>query len=407
MPPSRPHPLAILTSLRLTVVLLVLSIVLVFAATLDQVHLGVWGVQEKYFRSFFVFRRVPGTGFLFPIFPGGYLLGGVLIVNLAAAHLNRFRLSWGKSGIWLTHIGLVLLLAGEGLSGMLQKDNQMRIDVGQTRRYSESFRETELAVTETTRPGYDQVVAIPAARLTDGATVQHPLLPFLVKPVSYFPNAMLRLRSQVADPPPSVATAGQGTDIVATPIPETAKQDESNWPAAYVELVGPEGPLGTFLVSTLMEQPEAFKYGGRSWRIALRARRDYLPFAITLVKFTHDVYPGTDIPRDFASTIRLRSDDGRDNREVRIFMNNPLRYAGRAFYQAGYANNDRTTVLQVVRNPSWRIPYVSCALIVLGLAAQFAIHLSAFFRRRPGAPAGIPAGAAAGAAPRTVSRPAP
>src|SRR5271166_1182602 len=407
MPPSRPHPLAILTSLRLTVVLLVLSLVLVFAATLDQVHLGVWGVQEKYFRSFFVFRRVPGTGFLFPIFPGGYLLGGVLIVNLAAAHLNRFGLSGGKSGIWLTHIGLVLLLAGEGLPGMLQKDNQMRIDVGQTRRYSESFRETELAVTETTRPGYDQVVAIPAARLTDGATVQHPLLPFLVKPVSYFPNAMLRLRSQVADPPPSVATAGQGTDIVATPIPETAKQDESNWPAAYVELVGPEGPLGTFLVSTLMEQPEAFKYGGRSWRIALRARRDYLPFAITLVKFTHDVYPGTDIPRDFASTIRLRSDDGRDNREVRIFMNNPLRYAGRAFYQAGYANNDRTTVLQVVRNPSWRIPYVSCALIVLGLAAQFAIHLSAFFRRRPGAPAGIPAGAGAGAAPRTVSRPAP
>ena len=397
MSPPRPSPLALLTSLRLTVVLLVLSIVLVFAATLDQVHLGVWGVQEKYFRSFFVFTQVAGTGFHFPIFPGGYLLGAVLIVNLVAAHFYRLRLSWRKSGIWLTHIGLILLLVGEGLSGMLQQDNQMRIDVGQGRRYSESFRETELAVIETTRPDYDEVVSIPAALLTDGAPIQHPLLPFLVKPVAYYPNAMLRTRSQVSGAPPGIATAGEGTDIVATPIPVTTKQDEANWPTGYVELAGPEGTLGTFLVSTMLQQSESFKYQGRTWRIALRAKRDYLPFTITLLKFTHDVYPGTDIPRDFASTIRLRSDDGRDDREVRIFMNNPLRFGGRAFYQAGYANNDRTTVLQVVRNPSWRIPYLSCALIVLGLVVQFGIHLLAFFRRRLGAPSpAAPAAASPG-----------
>ena len=112
MPSSRPNPFAVLTSLRLTVVLLVLSIVLVFAATLDQVHLGVWGVQEKYFRSFFIYSQIPGTALFFPVFPGGYLLGGVLIVNLVAAHFYRFRYSWKKSGIWLTHAGLILLLVG-------------------------------------------------------------------------------------------------------------------------------------------------------------------------------------------------------------------------------------------------------------------------------------------------------
>jgi len=382
MPAARPNPLLVLTSLRLTVVLLLLSIVLVFAATLDQVHLGVWGVQEKYFRSFFVFTQIPGTGFFFPVFPGGYLLGGALIVNLIAAHFYRFRLSWKKSGIWLTHLGLILLLAGEGLSGMLQKDNQMRIDVGQTRRYSESFRETELAIIETSHPDYDQVVSIPSALLTAGASLQNPALPFVVKPVAYYPNANLQMRMQVPNAPPSVATPGEGDDIVATPIPVTTKPDESNWPTGYVELVGPEGSLGTVLVSTLLQQPEQFSYQGRTWLLSLRAQRDYLPFSITLEKFTHDIYPGTDIPRDFASTIRLRGDDGRDDRVVRIFMNNPLRFGGRAFYQAGYANNDRTTVLQVVRNPSWRIPYLSCALILLGLVIQFGIHLFAFFRRR-------------------------
>jgi hypothetical protein len=392
MSAPRSHPLAVITSLRLTVALLVLSIVLIFAATLDQVHLGVWGVQEKYFRSFFIFDQIPGTGFFFPVFPGEYFLGGALIINLVAAHFHRFRFSWKKAGIWLTHLGLILLLIGEGLSGMLQQDNQMRIDVGQTRRYSESFRETELAVIETTHPNYDRVVSIPAARLTVGASIQHPLLPFTLKTVAYYPNAMLRMRSQIPDAPPSVATAGEGTEMVATQIPLTTNPDEENWPTAYLELVGPEGSLGIFLASTMLEEPEAFTYEGRTWRLALRAKRDYLPFSITLQKFTHDIYPGTDIPRDFASTIHLRSDDGRDDREVRIFMNNPLRYGGRAFYQAGYANNDRTTVLQVVRNPSWQIPYLSCALIVAGLVLQFGIHLFAFFgrRRRPGRPVPAP-----------------
>ena len=34
------------TSLQVTVVLLALSIILIFAATLDQVNLGIWAVQE-------------------------------------------------------------------------------------------------------------------------------------------------------------------------------------------------------------------------------------------------------------------------------------------------------------------------------------------------------------------------
>jgi ABC-type transport system involved in cytochrome c biogenesis permease subunit len=363
------------------VVLLLLSLVLVFAATLDQVHLGVWGVQEKYFRSFFVLSQAHG-GFVVPIFPGGYLLGGALIVNLVAAHAHRFRLSWKKSGIWLTHTGLILLLVGEGLSGILQEDNQIRVDVGQTRHYSESFRETELAVIETTHPDYDEVVAIPAARLIDGAAVQHPLLPFVVRPVAYYPNAMLRMRSQVPTAPPGLATAGTGVDILAMPLAITTKPDEANWPTGYVELVGTDGSLGTYLVSTMLTEAETFTYQARTWRLVLRAKRDYLPFALTLDKFTHEIYPGTDIPRDFASTIRIRGDDGRVDRTVRIFMNNPLRFAGRAFYQAGYANNDHTSVLQVVRNPSWRIPYLSCALIALGLVIQFGIHLFAYFFRR-------------------------
>jgi hypothetical protein len=63
-------------------------------------------------------------------------------------------------------------------------------------------------------------------------------------------------------------------------------------------------------------------------------------------------------------------------------MNNPLRYAGLTFYQAGFENDDKTTILQVVRNPSWTMPYIACTLMTLGLIIQFGIHLFAFIGRR-------------------------
>src|SRR5262245_43225308 len=44
-----------LASLRLTVVLFVLSIILVFYGTVAQMDKGVWTVVEQYFRSFIVF----------------------------------------------------------------------------------------------------------------------------------------------------------------------------------------------------------------------------------------------------------------------------------------------------------------------------------------------------------------
>jgi hypothetical protein len=208
------------------------------------------------------------------------------------------------------------------------------------------------------------------------------MLPFRIRPVAYYPNAQIRPRSQMPSPLPSLATAGVGPEIAVEPAPVTYKPDEMNFPTAYVELLAPDASLGTFLVSAMIVEPQEVTYQGRTWHLILRAERDYFPFTLTLKKFTHDIYPGTDIPKDFASTIQLKSDDKRDDREVRIFMNNPLRYGGRAFYQAGYANNDRTSVLQVVSNPSWLIPYVSCALIALGLMIEFGMHLIGFFRRR-------------------------
>ena len=175
--------------------------------------------------------------------------------------------------------------------------------------------------------------------------------------------------------------AGIGPRIATTPLPLTYKQNERNLAAAYVELIGPEGTLGTWLVSTQLLMPQSFEYAGRTWALSLRFARNYKPFSLKLIDFSHDVYAGTDIPKNFSSRIKLTTVDGQDDREVLIYMNNPLRYAGLTFYQAGFDNDDRTTVLQVVHNPSWVLPYISCGLMSIGLLLQFGLSLVGFNRK--------------------------
>ncbi len=369
-------------SLKLTVVLLALSSILIFWATLAQVQLGIWGVQEKFFHTLFVLGKIPGTDLPVPVFPGGYFLGGLLLINLLAAHIYRFRLEWKKAGIQLTHLGLILLLLGELVTSLLQVESNMRIEEGGTQHYSESYRINELAILDTTNPGFNEVVAIPEAVLADGGAIQHPKLPFQVRLKDYYPNAALQLREGLPNAAPSLATVGVGPRIAVTPLRLTYKQDERNAPAAHLELVGPQGSLGTWLVSPILSAPQTFDYAGRTWEIALRFKRYYHPFNITLLDFAHDRYPGTEIPKNFSSRIRLKTDDGRGDREVLIFMNNPLRHAGLTFYQASFERGDKVSILQVVRNPGWVVPYVSCIIMGLGLLLQFSIHLVGFIRRR-------------------------
>ena len=385
-------------SLRLTVGLLVLSIILIFWATLAQVRLGIWGVQEKFFHAFFVLEKIPGTEVPVPVFPGGYFIGGLLLLNLLAAHIYRFRPEWKKAGIQLTHLGLILLLLGELLASLLQVESSMRIEEGGTQPYSESYRSNELAILDTTNPDFNEVVAIPEAVLADGGAIQHPKLPFQVRIRDYYPNAALQMRDQPAQsraegmpgvaPAPAqsrvegLATAGIGPRVTVTPLRPTYKQDERNAPVAHLDLVGPDGSLGTWLVSPQLGLPQKFDYAGRTWEIALRSKRYYHPFRITLLDFTHDKYPGTEIPKNFSSHIRLQSDDGRQDREVLIYMNNPLRHAGLTFYQASFEQGDWVSILQVVRNPGWVLPYVSCLMMGLGLLFQFSWHLTGFVRRR-------------------------
>ena len=171
--------------------------------------------------------------------------------------------------------------------------------------------------------------------------------------------------------------------IAVEAVPRTTAQDERDVPAAAIEILPKDGgSLGTWLISDALGAPQTFSCGGRQWMIAMRTARHYKPYSVTLQKFTHGRYAGTEIPKNFASRVTLIDPERNVNRDVLIYMNHPLRYRGETFYQAGFEKDDSATILQVVRNPSFIAPYVACVIVAAGLLVQFGIHLVGFARKR-------------------------
>jgi ABC-type transport system involved in cytochrome c biogenesis permease subunit len=132
-----------LGSLKLTCVLLLLGMFIVFVGSLAQARKDVWLVVGEYFRTYVayidvadlfppsmfpgwidfnwdslgVFRKIP--------FPGGWTIGWIMLANLTTAHLLRFqvRVRGGRmaAGIGITALGAVLtaavVMTGNGQTG--------------------------------------------------------------------------------------------------------------------------------------------------------------------------------------------------------------------------------------------------------------------------------------------------
>lgn len=372
----------IFTSLKLTAVLLTLALVLVFLGTMAQKDYGLYQVQDQFFQSLFVFWAPGGGRLQIPVFPGGYLVGGLMLINLVAVGLSRLRPLKQKFGLLLVHSGLVLLLLGQLFTDMLSVESAMQLSEGETKNYSEDFHANELVVIDTTNTDENRVVAVPEKVLRRTGDIPLEQSPLTVRVERYWQNAFLTAE-EAAGAIRSSATQGFGRGVWIAARPPATSTDERNLPAAIVELRAGDKSLGSWLVSAQIDQPQPLMHDGRSYEIALRRKRHYTPFSLTLIECRHDVYKGTDIPRNFSSQVILKNPATGEDREVLIWMNNPLRHGGNTYYQYQMAAATGSSTLQVVRNPSWLTPYISCTLVGLGLVWQFMTHLLGFLRRRP------------------------
>lgn len=158
---------------------------------------------------------------------------------------------------------------------------------------------------------------------------------------------------------------------------------EADMPAAYVRISDAGENSGVYLFHANLNEPQ-HKFtndNGKELHTSLRFQRMYKPYTIHLIEFRHDRYTGTNKAKNFSSEILLIDKDHPNGLRHIIRMNDPLRYKGETFFQASFKPGDAGTVLQVVRNPGYLLPYIACIVVSLGLCIHFGQTLRRFIRR--------------------------
>lgn len=405
--------------------------VALFRTTLDGVSRSLYGVGGAICLGAFLWVLVndlSGT----PIRPSDSSLR--ILWQMMQASIGGLALLVGcelifkqRAGIVLLHGGVGLLMVGEALVAYNAVESQLRLVEGATSNYTYDIRTTELALVDSSDEDEDHVLVVPQRLLT--ASVQNKSavvdaagqLPVEATVVKFFRNHDLvtptqaktrieeenKRRKEKKEEPlafDNPATAGLGLERVAIELPQSKGTDSSagvDLAAAYVRFTekGSGKDLGTYLLSQIASegssQPfEKLEVDGKTYEAALRFKRIYHPFTVTLKDVRQDNYVGTNTPRNYSSDIRLVDHTAGIDMTPHIMMNNPLRYGGNTFYQSGYMRDPDSgqeyTTLAVVTNTGWMIPYVSCMLVSIGMLAHFTGTLYRFLLRIVGGSAVSP-----------------
>ena len=290
-----------------------------------------------------------------------------------------------KAGIVLLHLGVAGLMVNEIYVTYTNDEHQMTIIKGETASHAVDVRATELAIVDTSDPEFDNIVTVPGVQLVGKKEIKSDKLPFYVKCEEYFLNSDIRPASV-----DNAADTGIGLQFQAYDIPPTAGTDADqtvDFASAYVSLESKSGePLGTHLVSQMLNdnKSDVVEVDGKEYRILLRFETEYKPYSLKLDEATVEHYIGTDTPKYYSSDVVLNDHRNGVTSEQKIWMNNPLRYSDETFYQSGMnetRDGRKMSILQVVKNRGWMIPYVCCMFTVVGLVAQFGSTLLGFLEK--------------------------
>ena len=213
----------LLTSLWVTVTLLAFSLVIIFLGTMAQEPMGLNEAVDRFFKEWVVNyvameaalretvqlfgwnvapvtpERVLGSPGL-PVFPGGYLVGGLLLINLLAAYYQRFEWSAKKAGTYISHFGIITLLVGQIATDILQEESFVDMERGDRRNYSVSFDDNEMVFMLPIEGQSNRVISIPEKMLTVGSKITHPELDGLTLEVEkYWVNAKPMTADQLVE----------------------------------------------------------------------------------------------------------------------------------------------------------------------------------------------------------------
>lgn len=344
--------LKILRSPRITVVCLFLLFVLTFWGTIAQVQQGLYVAQERFFNSFFFLA----AGFI--PFPGAQLVLWVLFINLMAMMITTIRklLRPENTGLLIIHVGLIIYFFAAFMVFHVYQESNVNLTEGEGTNISASYMEWELAYWTT--PGKErEVTAIDTTDFKVGYQVPFSTRDFTVSVDQFYQNSDANEEGQITLIPKSIE-----------------KEREKNIQSGVFDIKA-DGKLYPLTLFGAEGKATAVNLKGKTYYFILRHKRFELPFIIKLKSFKAQFHPGTQIAKSFESLVTITN--GSLERQVRIYMNNPLRYKDYTVYQASYETDSmgrQYSTLAVVKNFARILPYIACLLVFFGLALHFLIR---------------------------------
>ncbi|WP_201353597.1 cytochrome c biogenesis protein [Hydrogenimonas urashimensis] len=118
----------------------------------------------------------------------------------------------------------------------------------------------------------------------------------------------------------------------------------------------------------------------KGWDVALSygSRVIKLPFALKLVDFQLERYPGSMSPSSYASEVVVIDPEKKVEMPFRIYMNHVLDYRGYRFFQSSYDMDEKGTILSVNHDPGTWPTYLGYLLLAIGMFGSMLTYSSRF-----------------------------
>ncbi|WP_300642036.1 cytochrome c biogenesis protein CcsA [uncultured Helicobacter sp.] len=265
-------------------------------------------------------------------------LHAYLLVVLIGCLITSKAWQRKKYSSLLFHSSLIFIILGAGITRYYGFEGVMHIREGEKSNFISST-ETYINIKMTDSQGESQTQAV-LANLISGETLQTQL-EFFGKPLKINVQEISKLSLDKRDP-----TSKMLLNLTYNNNP------------VELELIGGVGIEG---------QPVMIEGDGVKIFVSWGVKRLILPFALRLVNFQLDRYPGSMSPSSYASEVEIIDDEAKIlSKPFKIFMNNVLDYGGYRFFQSSYDRDEQGTILSVNNDPGKNITYFGYGLLILG-----------------------------------------
>ncbi len=140
-----------------------------------------------------------------------------------------------------------------------------------------------------------------------------------------------------------------------------------------------EKTLGLYGGQYAPDTPKFFRLNDLNFRLKFGPEHKRLPFQIKLRDFQLEKYPGSTMPKSYASEVTVISP--KKSFDYRIYMNHPLEYKGYRFYQSSYTITPQYEETQLsVNHDFWGtwVTYIGYSLLYFGLIMIFFVKGTRF-----------------------------